>query len=70
MKENKIQESFQVAKVRVISEFEKVYIREVLLSYRGNISKAAKAAHKNRRAFWELMRKHNLSAEPFKSASA
>jgi len=28
----------------------------------GNISKAARAAKKNRRAFWELMRKHDVAA--------
>ncbi len=55
--------SFQEAKKRFI----RTYITEMLENHAGNISRAARAAHKNRRAFWELMRKHDISAERFKS---
>jgi two-component system response regulator GlrR len=54
------QESLQAAKSKVIAEFEKKYIQGLLLVHQGNISRAAKAAQKNRRAFWELMRKYEI----------
>ena len=53
-------ESFRGAKARTVAEFEKFYIEQLLLDSKGNISKAARAAQKNRRAFWELMRKHQI----------
>jgi DNA-binding NtrC family response regulator len=59
-------ESFKDAKSRCIEKFEKDYIRQLLLEHRGNITQAAKAAHKNRRAFWELLRKYNIEHQHFK----
>ncbi|HKG79013.1 MAG TPA: sigma-54 dependent transcriptional regulator [Pyrinomonadaceae bacterium] len=59
-------ESFQEAKAKVIEQFEKEYIQNLLLSHQGNISKAAQAANKNRRAFWELIRKHQMDVRAFK----
>jgi two-component system, NtrC family, response regulator GlrR len=59
-------ESFQKAKAKVIEQFEKDYIQRLLLSYQGNISRAAQAARKNRRAFWELIRKHQMDVHHFK----
>ena len=58
--------SFQEAKARVVEQFEKEYIQNLLLSHQGNISKAAQAANKNRRAFWELIRKHQMDVRVFK----
>ena len=60
-------ESFQEAKNRMVEQFEKTYIKGLLLSNHCNISKSAKAAQKNRRAFWELIRKHHISVETLKS---
>jgi predicted HTH domain antitoxin len=37
----------------------------MLAAFGGNISRAAKAARKNRRAFWEIMKKHRIRAEDF-----
>jgi two-component system, NtrC family, response regulator GlrR len=62
-------QSFRDAKVRVIAQFEKDYIQGLLIAYNGNISRAAKAAQKNRRAFWELIRKHKIDVRPFRSTS-
>lgn len=59
-------ETFQNAKAKVIEQFEKEYIQNLLLSHQGNISKAAQAANKNRRAFWELIRKHQMDVRVFK----
>src|SRR5262249_6020388 len=55
------QESFQQAKARIVAEFERNYIRRLLKDCDGNISRAARAAKKNRRGFWELMRKYQIS---------
>jgi two-component system response regulator GlrR len=60
-------ESFQEAKARAVAEFEAAYVRDLLLAHRGNISHAARAADKNRRAFWELIRKHGIDASSFRA---
>jgi DNA-binding NtrC family response regulator len=52
--------SFKAQKARAIAEFEIKYIRQMLALHQGNISRAARAAGKNRRAFWQLMRKHQI----------
>lgn len=52
--------SFKALKARAVAEFETTYIRQLLVAHDGNITKAARAAHKNRRAFWQLMQKHNI----------
>jgi two-component system response regulator GlrR len=57
---------FQQAKARAVAQFEAGYIRELLLAHAGNISRAAKAADKNRRAFFELIRKHQIDAASFR----
>lgn len=62
-------ESFRQAKAKVIRQFEKDYLQKLLASHRGNISEAARAAHKNRRAFWELIRKHQLDVHGFKRST-
>ena len=59
-------ESFQEAKARIIQQFERSYIRSLLVVCQGNISQAARMARKNRRAFWELIRKHRIDAHSFK----
>jgi two-component system response regulator GlrR len=60
--------SFQEMKANVISRFEIDYIESLLTAYRGNVSKAAQAAKKERRTFWELMRKHNIDVQKFRVA--
>jgi DNA-binding NtrC family response regulator len=58
--------SFKEAKASVINEFERNYIEKLLIAYQGNITKAAQAAQKNRRAFWQLIRKHQIDVQIFK----
>lgn len=62
----RLEESFRQAKAKIVEQFEKDYIQRLLLCYDGNISRAAQAAHKNRRAFWELIRKHRVDVQTFK----
>jgi two-component system, NtrC family, response regulator GlrR len=60
--------SFREAKARLITEFEREYILCLLTSCDSNVSEAARAAGKNRRAFWELIRKHKIDVRQFRSA--
>ena len=55
-------QSFQAIKARVVSRFEHDFLETTLRAHEGNISRAARAVKKNRRAFWELLRKHGLLA--------
>ena len=62
-------ESLQEAKAKEIARFEKNYIQAVLSICKGNITRAAGIARKNRRAFWELIRKHQIDVSSFKQTS-
>jgi DNA-binding NtrC family response regulator len=61
--------SFQEGKARAVSQFERNYIKGLLITYRGNITRAAKAASKNRRAFFELIRKHRIDVSRFRQGT-
>lgn len=61
--------TFRQAKSQAVTQFEKQYIQELLSTHRGNISQSAKAAHKDRRAFWELIRKHKIDVRSYKPSS-
>jgi DNA-binding NtrC family response regulator len=60
-------ESLRQAKAKVVEKFEKTYIQALLVACNGNITKAAEAAQKNRRAFWQLIRRHRIDVQRFKS---
>ena len=60
--------SFQAMKTKVIEEFERAYLSELLSTHHGNISKAARAAKKERRAFQRLLQKHGLDRKIFFAA--
>lgn len=62
--------SFQELKAHVISEFEITFIRSLLTVYKGNVTKAAQAARKERRTFWELIRKYNIDVQKFKTGAS
>jgi two-component system response regulator GlrR len=59
-------EPFQKMKTKMVEQFERDYIQKLLLICQGNITKAAQIARKNRRSFWELIRKHHIDAQSFK----
>jgi two-component system, NtrC family, response regulator GlrR len=61
-------ESLQQAKAKEIARFEKNYIQGLLHACKGNITKAARVARKNRRAFWQLIQKHEINVSRFKSS--
>jgi two-component system response regulator GlrR len=60
------EDSFQAAKARLVADFERGYIEHLLSSHQGNVTRAAQAARKNRRAFFELMRKHQIASARFR----
>lgn len=62
------QGGFQAMKAKMIDEFERAYLSKLLSSYQGNISKAARAAKKERRAFQRLLHKHGLDRRMFSAA--
>jgi len=59
-------ESFKEAKAREIARFEKNYLQNLLSSCHGNITKSAREAQKNLRAFRQLIRKHRIDVSQFK----
>jgi len=58
--------SFKVAKQHVVDTFERGYLEQLLARHLGNVSKAATAAQKNRRALWELLRRHEIDPNRFR----
>ncbi len=60
------QDTFQEAKRKTVTFFEKEYLSKILTLYNGNISQAAKAAGKDRSEFGRLVKKHRLSRHDFK----
>ena len=55
-------EPFRKAKARLVEQFERRYVEEMLTRCDGNITHAAEAASKDRRAFWQLIRKHHIDS--------
>lgn len=63
-------ESFSLLKAKVVAEFERSYLQALLEQHCGNIGQAARAAQKNRRAFFQLMRKHHMRVDHSMVASS
>ncbi|MBP6020811.1 MAG: hypothetical protein KA735_15095 [Burkholderiaceae bacterium] len=53
-------ESFHSAKGKLIERFERAYLKASLGRHEGNIAMAARSAQKHRRAFWALIKKHQI----------
>ena len=62
------EQSLQEAKAKVIARFERDYIQGLLSACKGNITRAAQVAKKNRRAFWQLIQKHQIDVARFKTS--
>ena len=60
----------QDAKEALVTQFEQAYIGQALENSHGNITHAAAQAGKNRRAFFELMRKHGIVRVPVRAPPA
>lgn len=59
--------SLRESKRRLVEEFERSRLCAYLAAHEGHIGRAAQAAGKNRRAFWELMRKYSIRAHDFQA---
>ncbi|CAG1016541.1 Regulatory protein AtoC [Burkholderiaceae bacterium] len=58
--------SFREAKARAVEAFERHYLEELLAQSEGNITRAARSARKNRRALFELLRRHAIDAARYR----
>jgi DNA-binding NtrC family response regulator len=59
---------FQYEKNQTVDRFEREYLEEALRQADGNIARAARSSGKARRAFFELLRKHEIDATQFRRA--
>jgi DNA-binding NtrC family response regulator len=57
---------YNESKRALVDNFEREYIESSLYSNAGNIAKAARTSGKPRRVFFELMRKHGISAASYR----
>ena len=62
--------SLRQAKARMVQQFERSYLMEVLSACAGNISHAARTAGKERRSFQRLIRKHNIDIDKLRASRA
>ena len=60
---NLLQESYHAARERVITQFERRYIEELVAAAEGNMSKAARIAGVDRTTLYRLMERHGLQRE-------
>jgi len=60
--------SFREAKADVVARFERAYLMRLLQLELGHLSNAARRAGLDRKNLWQLLKRHDLSAEDFKPA--
>lgn len=60
--------SLREAKTSATMDVERAYLVKTLVTFRGNVTHAAKAAGKERRSFQRLLRKYGIDREVFQSA--
>lgn len=63
-------EGFRATRTQLLERFEREYVTGMLERFRGNVTHAARAGQQDRRAFWELMRKHSILSADFRRAQA
>ncbi len=64
---NLIESSLQQTKTQMIVSFERTFLEQLLQACKGNIAKAARITQKNRRALFELIRKHEIDVEQYRA---
>lgn len=64
--EERVPESFQRSKARIVSRFERSYLQNLMEEHGGNVSRAARIAGKNRRALTALLKKHQIDPGAFR----
>jgi two-component system, NtrC family, response regulator GlrR len=58
--------SFKSAKQMTVRNFEKTYLNNLLIAFKGNLTQAAKFAKKDRRAFIRLIKKYELNPASYR----
>ncbi|MFZ0388955.1 MAG: sigma-54 dependent transcriptional regulator [Calditrichia bacterium] len=58
--------SLQTSKKKTLETFEVNYLKSALRMFNGNVSKAARYAHKERSAFFRLLKKYNIDPTAFR----
>jgi two-component system, NtrC family, response regulator GlrR len=64
-----VETSLQETKTQLIVSFERTFLEQLLQACHGNIAKAARVTQKNRRALFELIRKHEIDVERYRTAA-
>src|SRR5262249_25098815 len=59
--------TYRQRKRRVLNEFERKYLTELMTAHGGNVSQAGRAAGKERRDLGRLLKKHQLDRSSFMS---
>jgi DNA-binding NtrC family response regulator len=54
------------AKRKVIEDFERAYLTAVMAAHGGHVSRAAEAAGKDRKSFWELLKRYGIDRGRFR----
>jgi DNA-binding NtrC family response regulator len=54
--------SFRQGRSMVVEEFERAYVTRLIEKHGGNVTRAAREAQKDRRAFGRLLKKHGIRA--------
>lgn len=65
-----VEEAFGIAKARAVDEFERNYLKSLMEWAKGNVTKAAEHAGKERRALGKLLKKHGIDPANFAKSSA
>jgi DNA-binding NtrC family response regulator len=60
--------TFKSQKRRILEVFERQYLIRIMTEHRGNVSRAARAAGKERRDLGKLLKRHGLDPGQFSSA--
>jgi DNA-binding NtrC family response regulator len=57
--------SFQALKDAAVGDFERSYLRWLMAAHQGNVTRAARAAGKDRRELGKLLKKHHIDSRAF-----
>ena len=58
-------DTFKEEKYKILSRFEYNYLTKMLSLHEGNVTRASKAAGMDRKNFWQLMKRHSVSAKEY-----
>ncbi len=67
---HRLHQTIAEARAEIVSDFEKRYLRELLVKTRGRVGAAARHAGVNERTLYTLLRRHGIRKEEFKDDDA